>query len=197
MATRKIKIYGFNYDADSTATVLWDGAEVHNAAITQGVGVKYDQWSGDFENKAAAAPSTFGALIEFEYENADDTSETSHTLSIECTNGNFGVGNVYVNAGANALGYPEDQPQGITIAGDVYYSPGNNTGSYGDGTEGAQGERLNVLVDGAAQSISDWVFDEGVNDEWAGSSWIYELTETQTFTCSVRVLKTIDAYVAP
>ena len=75
----------------------------------------------------------YGEIFSFTFENADDTISSSHTLSIDCTAGEFSAGSVYVDAGSNAAGYPE-AAQSTTTIGDVhFYMPGNTT--YGDGDD--------------------------------------------------------------
>ena len=184
MATRTIKIYGYNFDADSTATVLWDGASVHSGPITLAVGSKRD------------TTINYGEIFSFTFTNADDTISSSHTLSIDCTAGEFSAGSVFVDAGSNAAGYPE-AAQSTTTIGDVhFYFPGNTT--YGDGADATSNERTNLLIDGVVPvDLATWTRDDGTVDGIEKSTWIYPLEVGNTLTCSVTVLPHIAVYVAP
>ena len=185
MATRTIKIYGYNFDADSEATVLWNGASVHSGPITLAVGSKSD------------TSINYGEVFSFTFENADDTIESTHTLSIDCTAGEFSAGGVFVNAGPNAAGYPVDEQTTFVIDSEHYYMPGS--GTYGDGEDATLSERTNLLIDGSvAVDLDTWTKSDGNIDEEVEinpSTWIYPLEPGNTLTCSVTVKEHIAVHV--
>ena len=187
MATRTIKIYGYNFDAASEATVLWNGVSVHTGALALAVGSKSD------------TSINYGEVFSFTFENADDTTESTHTLSIDCTAGDFSAGPVFVNAGPNAAGYPDGAQTTFEIDSEHYYMPGSVT--YGDGVDTTMSERTNLLIDGSvAVDLNTWTKSDGDIDEDVEinmSTWIYTLEPGNTLTCSVTVKEHIAAYVAP
>ena len=83
-----------------------------------------DVWSTD--------TTTPVAIFEFEYNNADDTTETEHSLRIEVTAGQIRVGNIWVEATRDATivnSYPEEQrfSSEFLVDGTYYYQPGDDT----------------------------------------------------------------------
>ena len=84
MATRKIRIRGNNHAVNSAATVTFDGVEIFSGALTAEVIDESDVWSGEGTNPVA--------IVEFEYNNSDDTQETEHSLRIEVTAGQIRAG---------------------------------------------------------------------------------------------------------
>ena len=182
MATRTIKIYGYNFDAESEATVLWDGVSVHTGVIALAVGSKSD------------TSINYGEVFSFTFNNDDDTTSSSHTLSIDCTVGEFSAGSVFVNAGPNAAGYPDDEQTTVVIGSEHYYFPGS--ANYGDGVDLTMSERTNLLIDGSvAVDLATWTKDDGTTDGIDKSTWNYSLTPGNTLTCSVTVLPLIATHV--
>jgi hypothetical protein len=94
MATRKIRIRGYNHAVNSTATFTFDGVEIFSGAVSAEVIDESDVWSTD--------TTTPVAIVEFEYNNADDTQETEHSLRIEVTAGQIRAGNIWVEATRDA-----------------------------------------------------------------------------------------------
>ena len=187
MATRKIKLYGTNLNETTEATVLFDGVEV----FTGVVGVVSDL-----------------ELFGWDFTNADDTTESNHTLSIEVTAGSLNIGGCRISCGDdnisswdnwNGVGTSAATAGMIEIAGDWYYQGGNNGHPYGDGSDTAQAERINCLVDG---EVEGWHELTGVPtgvlpDAPTFRGWYFTTDEVSTFTCTVRVPKLLPAYVAP
>jgi hypothetical protein len=202
MATRKIKINGYNHEEGTEATVLFDGVSVFSGALTTGIVSDSDVIGG------TAVPGT--AIFEFTYENSDDTVETAHTLSINVTAGWLRAGVCLISCGNdNIASWDEWDGPGssagmLEIDGDYYYSAGEHW-PYGDGSDTAQAERTNCLIDGEVPSFNlvyDAEMGSGVptgvlpNDPtFSGHKFIVNTGET--FTCTVRVPKLLPAYVAP
>jgi hypothetical protein len=92
MSTRKIRIKGNNHAVNSSATVTFDGVEVFSGAVSAEVIDESDVWSSDGVESLSAPVEMF----EFEYNNADDTQETEHSLRIEVAAGQIRAGNIWV-----------------------------------------------------------------------------------------------------
>ena len=189
MATRKIKLYGTNLDETTEATVLFDGVEV----FTGVVGVVSDL-----------------ELFGWDFTNADDTIESNHTLSIEVTAGSLSVGGCRISSGNDNIASwyeysgEENKIKDLEeINGDWYYNCGTNF-PYGDGSESAQAERTNCLVNGEVppfiteQILDDDIIPSGVLPAAPTfSGWYFRADAGDTFTCIVRVPILLPAYVAP
>ena len=182
MATRKIRIRGYNHAVNSATTVTFDGVEVFSGALSAEVVEESDVWSTDTTIPVA--------IVEFEYNNADDTQETEHSLRIEVVAGQIRAGNIWVEAtrdAAIANSYPENQRiSGEFVAAGVYYYPYGDGGVYGDQSESALPERINILINDA-EPIS--IGYEGNN---SGQSFL--LSAGDTFACTVRVPATLSTY---
>ena len=182
MATRKIRIRGYNHAVNTATTVTFDGVEVFSGALSAEVIDESDVWSTD--------TTTPVSIFEFEYNNADDTQETEHSLRIEVTAGQIRVGNIWVEAtrdAAIANSYPENERiSGELVVDGVYYYPFGDGGVYGDQSESALPERINILINDA-EPIS--IGYEGNN---SGQSFL--LSAGDTFACTVRVPATLSAY---
>jgi hypothetical protein len=192
MATRKIKLYGTNADVTTEATVLFDGVEVFSGVVDA---------------------VTDSALFGWDFTNADDTIESNHTLSIEVTAGSLSAGGCRISCGDdnisswdnwNGVGTSAATAGMIEIAGDWYYQGGNNGYPYGDGSDTAQAERINCLVDGEVpgflteKTLDDQILPTGVlPDAPTFNGWYFRTDEGSTFTCTVRVPKQLPAHVAP
>ena len=203
MATRKIKINGYNHEEGTEATVLFDGVSVFSGALTAGIVSDSDVIGG------TAVPGT--AIFEFTYENSDDTVETEHTLSINVTAGWLRAGICLISCGNDNIAswdeYPEaeNKTKGLQeIDGDWYY-PGGNNGQYGDGSDTALSERTNCLINGEVPSFNlvyDAEIGSGVptgvlSDDPTFSGHKFIVNTGETFTCTVRVPRLLPAYVAP
>ena len=202
MATRKIKINGYNHEEGTEATVLFDGVQIFTGAITADVISDSDILSG------TAAEAT--AIFEFTYENSDDTLETDHTLSIAVTAGRLRAGLCLISCGNdNIASWDEWNGPGtdagmLEIDGDYYYYSGEHP-PYGDGSATAQAERTNCLIDGEVPPFSVVADpDNGINvptgvlpDAPTFSGHKFMVDTGETFTCTVRVPKQLPAYVAP
>ena len=182
MATRKIRIRGYNHAVNSATTVTFDGVEVFSGAVSAEVVDESDVWSTDTTIPVA--------IVEFEYNNADDTQETEHSLRIEVTAGQIRAGNIWVEAtrdAAIANSYPENERiSGELVADGVYYYLFGDGGVYGDQSESALPERINILINDA-EPIS--IGYEGNN---SGQSFL--LSAGDTFACTVRVPATLSTY---
>ena len=193
MANRTIKIFGHNH-ADNTAfTVSWNGTEVFNGAISGTVCDYADVWGGD-----TCIPKE---LLEFTYNNADDTVESNNALSITVSAGEACVGNIYdIVNNDNAIyeGYPTDgKPPAVQIDGKWYWIPGGG-GVYHDGSEleaDAQNAITNMntfAIDGNAVVAADII---GVPADFTFDGYDHHLVSGQVFTATVRVYKALVASV--
>ena len=182
MATRKIRIRGYNHAVNSATTVTFDGVEIFSGALTAEVIDESDVWSTD--------TTTPVAIVEFEYNNADDTQETEHSLRIEVTAGQIRAGNIWVEAtrdAAIANSYPENERiSGEFVADGVYYYLFGDGGVYGDQSESALPERINILINDA-EPIS-------IGYEGNNSGQQFLLSAGDTFACTVRVPATLSTY---
>ena len=180
MTTRKIQIKGYNHAVNSAATVTFDGVEVFSGAVSTEVIDESDVWSGE--------DVTPVAMFEFEYDNADDTQETEHSLRIEVTAGQLRAGQIWVEATRDAAivnSYPENGLNIVDIDGNYYYVPGDQ-GVYGDQSESALPERINILINDA-EPIS-------IGYEGNNSGQQFLLSAGDTFACTVRVPATLSTY---
>ena len=175
MATRKILIRGYNHAVNSAATITFDGVEVFSGALTAEAIDESDVWSTDTTNPVA--------IFEFEYNNADDTQETEHSLRIAVTAGQIRVGNIWIEATRDAAivnSYPEEERiiDEFVVDGIYYYQPGDG-GVYGDQSDSALPERTNILINDA-EPISI-----GYDGNYAGYDFL--LSAGDTFACTLRV----------
>ena len=180
MTTRKIQIKGYNHAVNSAATVTFDGVEISSGALSTEVIDESDVWSGE--------DVTPVAMFEFEYDNADDTQETEHSLRIEVTTGQLRAGQIWVEATRDAAivnSYPENGLNIVDIDGNYYYVPGDQ-GVYGDQSESALPERINILINDA-EPIS-------IGYEGNNSGQQFLLSAGDTFACTVRVPATLSTY---
>ena len=183
MATRKIIIKGYNHAVNATTTVTFAGAEIFSGALSAEVIDESDVWSKDDTNPVA--------IVEFEYNNADDTQETEHSLRIEVTAGQIRAGNIWVEAtrdAAIANSYPvSTKIIAVELGVDgVYYYPFGDGSVYGDNSESALSERTNILINDA-EPIS-----VGYEGNYAGHTFL--LSAGDTFACTVRVPKILSKY---
>ena len=95
MAPRKIIIKGYKHAVNSAATVTFDGVEISSGALSAEVIDESDVWSGE-----DVTPVT---MFEFEYNNADDTQETEHSLRIEVNAGQIRAGDIWVEEACMAI----------------------------------------------------------------------------------------------
>jgi len=180
MATRKIIIKGQNHAVNSAITVTFAGVEISSGAVSTEVIDESDVWSGE--------DVTPVAIFEFEYDNADDTQETEHSLRIEVTAGQIRAGQIWIEATRDAAivnSYPEKRFPGVEIDGNYYHAPGD-VGVYGDGSESALPERINILINDA-EPIS-------IGYEGNNSGQQFLLSAGDTFACTVRVPATLSTY---
>ena len=182
MATRRIRIRGYNHAVNSATTVTFDGVEIFSGAVSAEVVDESDVWSTDTTIPVA--------IVEFEYNNADDTQETEHSLRIEVAAGQIRAGNIWVEAtrdAAIANSYPENERiSGEFVADGVYYYQFGDRGVYGDGSESALPERINILINDA-EPISI-----GYEGNYTGHDFL--LSAGDTFACTVRVPAALSAY---
>ena len=182
MALRKIIIKGYNHAVNSVTTVTFDGVEIFSGALSAEVIDESDVWSTDTTIPVA--------IVEFEYNNADDTQETEHSLRIEVTAGQIRAGNIWVEAtrdAAIANSYPENNRiSGQFVVDGVYYYPFGDGGVYGDQSESALPERTNILINDA-EPIS-------IGYEGNNSGQEFLLSAGDTFACTVRVPIILSTY---
>jgi hypothetical protein len=181
MSTRKIRIKGNNHAVNSSATVTFDGVEVFSGAVSAEVIDESDVWSSDGVESLSAPIEMF----EFEYNNADDTQETEHSLRIEVAAGQIRAGNIWVEATRDASNTNLKWFHGIEVAGVYYYNPGDN-GVYGDGSESALPERTNILINDAEP------ITVGYEGNFSGQDFL--LSAGDTFACTVRVPKKLETH---
>ena len=183
MATRKIRIRGYNHAVNSATTVTFDGVEVFSGALSAEVTDESDP----YDNPDASPTEIF----QLEYNNADDTQETEHSLRIEVTAGQIRAGNIWVEAtrdAAIANSYPvSTKIIAVELGVDgVYYYPFGDGSVYGDNSESALSERTNILINDA-EPISI-----GYDGNYAGHDFL--LSAGDTFACTVRVPKILSKY---
>lgn len=182
MATRKIRIRGYNHAVNSTATFTFDGVEIFSGAVSAEVTDESEPYSNP-----DASPTE---IFQFEYNNADDTQETEHSLRIEVTAGQIRAGNIWVEAtrdAAIANSYPENNRiSGEFVVDSVYYYQFGDGGVYGDQSESALPERTNILINDA-EPISI-----GYEGNYAGYDFL--LSAGDTFACTVRVPAALSTY---
>ena len=182
MATKRIRIRGYNHAVNSATTVTFDGVEVFSGALSAEVTDESDP----YDNPDASPTEIF----QLEYNNADDTQETEHSLRIEVTAGQIRAGNIWVEAtrdAAIANSYPENQRiSSEFIVDGIYYYEFGDGGVYGDQSESALPERTNILINDA-EPISI-----GYDGNYAGHDFL--LSAGDTFACTVRVPATLSTY---
>ena len=196
MANRTIKIWGYKH-ADNTAFVVsWNGAEVFNGAISGTTCSYADVWGGE--------TTTSEELCEFTYNNADDTAESNNALSITISAGEASIGNIYdIANNDNAIyeGYPSDgKPPAVEIDSKWYWFPIGD-GIYHDGsalnseTSNAKINMNTIAINGNPVVLADVDIEAPSDFTWGG--YMHHLVAGQVFTATVRVAKTLVAYVAP
>ena len=186
MATRRIRIRGYNHAVNSEITITFDGVELFSGAVSAEVIDESDAWPGN-----TITPVT---IFEFEYNNADDTQETEHSLRIEVTAGQIRAGNIWVEAtrdAAIANSYPENRriSDEFVVDGIYYYRYGDGgvyDDVYDDISESALPERINILINDA-EPISI-----GYDGNYAGYTFL--LSAGDTFACTVRVPAALSTY---
>ena len=182
MATKRIRIRGYNHAVNSATTITFDGVEVFSGALSAEVTDESDP----YDNPDASPTEIF----QLEYNNADDTQETEHSLRIEVTAGQIRAGNIWVEAtrdAAIANSYPENQRiSSEFIVDGIYYYEFGDGGVYGDQSESALPERTNILINDA-EPISI-----GYDGNYAGHDFL--LSAGDTFACTVRVPATLSTY---
>ena len=186
MATRKIIIKGQNHAVNSAITVTFAGVEISSGAVSTEVIDESDVWS-------AIRPIDINRdeLVEFEYNNADDTQETEHSLRIEVTAGQIRVGNIRVEAtrdAAIANSYPTKFESEFVVDGVYYYTPGCTPPYAGRSESGLPElpERINILINDAEPIVI------GSEGNYAGHTFL--LSAGDTFACTVRVPAILSTY---
>ena len=190
MATRTIIISGYNYDAASAATVLFDGVQVFSGTLTASA-VTPPTVNGPTDDPAE--------IFKFDFDNADDSQMTTHTLSVECTAGYIDVGEILSHCNPNADKQLEStEAYKLNADGKWYWTPGNGW-PYGDGSATAECERTNILIDNSTPTLLDEDTDAGIGEPIGGKTapvwpgWTLKLDAGETLTCGVRVPEIINA----
>ena len=197
MATRKIKVEGWNHDASTTAIVTMGGVQVFSGAISTAVVSPYD-------GVTDPAPDEIHYLLSWDYTNADDTAEQEVACSIEITAGSASLGTVLISSGdTNSASYPEDANPGLLEVDGTWHYQGGNQAPYGDGSDSAIAERKNILIDGSSPGLLTANAELGVNEPSGGiaaptfSGWQFSVESGQTVSYTQRIPALIAAYVAP
>lgn len=184
MANRKIKIFGYNHDAGSNCTVLWDGAEVATGVLSSAV-------TADNEPQNGGTPIE---LFSFEYNNADDSKETEHALSIQVTAGAIRAGCVWVEATTDSTifdSWDSAKNPAAAIGSEYFYIP-SITVPYGDASNTAWPERKNILINSSAPNETGYA-GTGTEGTPTYNGWEFSLAAGDTYTCTVRVLALLAA----
>ena len=183
MATRKIRIRGYNHAVNSATTVTFDGVEVFSGALSAEVTDESDP----YDNPDASPTEIF----QLEYNNADDTQETEHSLRIEVTAGQIRAGNIWVEStrdAAIANSYPTKFESEFVVDGVYYYTPGCTPPYAGRSESGLPElpERINILINDAEPIVI------GSEGNYAGHTFL--LSAGDTFACTLRVPATLTTY---
>lgn len=201
MATRKIKVDGYNHDAGTTAIVTWDGVVVFNGALSAAV--------VPAKTSTEYNPGDKAYMFSWDYNNSDDTIETDHTVSIEITAGSATIGNFYASCDDDRVAtYPTDAdgtliggfngtPAVTNIDSNWYFMPGNANGNYGNGEPTDHGERTNVLINGTAPVLEGPTEPENGTADPRWNVWQFVLESGDTWAATIRVPKILEAYIAP
>ena len=185
MANRTIKIYGLNHDASTSLTVSWAGSQVYSGTLSAAVVDYDDSWdtSTDIADQVE--------LCEFTYNNADDTAESNHSLSITVNAGSCSIGSIYDisnNDNANYDTYPAGgKPPVIDIGGKWYWNPGA-FGVYHDGTA-PNATEANSVINANTFAINGTAVEMPASAD-AGYAWEgyhFHLNNGDVFTATVRV----------
>ena len=189
MANRTIKIYGLNHDASTSLTVSWAESQVYSGTLSAAVVDYDDTWdtSTDVADQVE--------LFEFTYANADDTTESNHSLSVTVGAGSCSIGSIYDisnNDNANYDTYPTDgKPPVVDIGGKWYWNPGS-FGIYHDGT--APNDTLaNSVINANTFAINGTACELPASAD-AGYAWEgyhFHLANGDVFTSTVRVAPTL------
>ena len=189
MANRTIKIYGINHDASTSLTVSWGGSQVYSGTLSAAVVDFDDTWdvSVDVADQVE--------LCEFTFNNADDTAESSHSLSITVGAGSCSIGTIYDisnNDNANYDTYPADgKPPVIDIGGKWYWNP-QSFGVYHDGTE-ANATLANSVINANTFAINGTAVElpDTADIGYAWDGYCFHLLSSDVFTATVRVAPTL------
>ena len=189
MANRTMKIYGLNHDASTSLTVSWDGAQVYNGTLSASVVDYDDTW--DVSTDVADQVE----LFEFTFNNADDTAESNHSLSVTVGTGSCAIGTIYDisnNDNANYDTYPADgKPPVIDISGKYYWNPGS-FGIYHD--DSAPNEtQANSVINANTFAINGTAVElpASADTDYAWEGYHFYLNNGDVFTATVRVAETL------
>jgi hypothetical protein len=194
MANRTIKVYGHNHAADTALVASWGGVQVFNGTISANVTDFDNHW----DTTSDVGPQL--ELFEFTYNNADDTTESTHALNITVSAGSASIGWIYdISNNDNAIyeGYPSDgKPPVIDIGGKWFWKSGQGESVYHDGTELAAHGMDAVInantfaVNGTAVELAD-----NAPSGYKFDGFAHHLLTNEVLTCNVRVYKTLVACV--
>ena len=198
MANRTIKVYGHNHAADTNLTVSWGGAQVYNGAISAST----VDFSNIIDNEVDDAEQV--ELFEFTYNNADDTAESTHALSITVNSGTCSIGRIYdlaANDNANYDTYPSDgKPPVIDIGGKWYWNPTGPKNVYHDRSDLAE-HKMDAKINASGFAINgdapaayvDGTAPSGYNYD----GYTFHIGESDVFTANVKVAATLIANPNP
>ena len=185
MANRTIKIYGVNHAADTALTVSWGGAQVYSGTLSAAV--------VDFDDVLDTSSETADQveLLEFTYDNADDTQETSHSLSITVGAGACSVGTIYDisnNDNANYDTYPTDgKPPVVDIGGKWYWQPAQFGKYHGDTAPNSTQANASINASAFAINGATVAIDETADAGYAWDGYTFYLGNGDVYTATVKV----------
>ena len=192
MANRTIKVYGHNHAADTNLTVSWGGTQVYTGTLSAST-VDYDVLYDTTNSNQAQVE-----LFEFTYNNADDSAESSHALSITVNAGSCSPGSIYDisnNDNANYDSYPSDGKPPVTeIGGKWFWKPGGGATWYHDGTALAA-HNMDAVINANTFAINSTAVevDSNAPTGYKFDGYCFYLEQSDVFTANVRVAPTLGA----
>ena len=188
MANRTIKVYGHNHAADTNLTVSWGGTQVYNGTLSAST-VDFDDI---FDTSSTTQDQV--ELFEFTYDNADDTVESTHALSITVNAGSCSPGTIYDisnNDNANYDTYPSDgKPPVIEIGGKYYWNPTGPQNVYHDKSALAE-HQMDAKINASGFAINSEApaayVDGSAPSNYNYDGYTFHLIESDVFTANVRV----------
>ena len=190
MANRTIKVYGHNHSADTNLTVSWGGAQVYNGTISAST----VDFADIIDNSSTTQDQI--ELFEFTYDNADDSAESTHALSITVNAGSCSPGIIYDisnNDNTNYDTYPSDgKPPVKEIGGKYYWNPTGPKNVYHDRSDLAD-HRMDAIINASGFAINGATVEveESAPSGYKFDGYTFYLTESDVFTANVRVAATL------
>ena len=195
MANRTIKVYGHNHAADTAIVASWGGVEVFNSTLSAAV-VNYEDTYDT--SQVDVAPQV--ELFEFTFANTDDTTESTHALSITVSAGSASIGWIYDisnNDNTNYGTYPDGgKPPVELIDGKYYWTPGTGSGIYHDGSLTAD-HGMDAVINANTFAVNGTAVEpaDSAPANYKFDGFTHYLETSDVFTCNVRVATTLSASV--